>query len=173
MTNSISSHSYAGVLNAALAGLGIESVDVLGRYSGGPVAMEMSFQNPSLVKHIVQAGVSFYEGDEQARLVENYTPSIAPRWDGRHLLTAWAIMRDQSLYWPWFNQTEDGILWNDGAIDVGLTHIRVVEMLKCGDRYRDAYKAMWTYPMRQKLPQLSRSLSVVPSAVGTGGRNHP
>lgn len=152
--DTISSEHYATCLLAALQALGIDDVDVLGRYSGGPVAMEMSFQSPSVVKHIIQAGVSLYEGEEQARLIEHYTPSIAPRWDGRHLLTAWAIMRDQSLYWPWFNQTKDGILWNDGAIDVGLTHLRVVEMLKSGDRYRDAYNAMWTYPMREKLPKL-------------------
>ena len=151
----ISSETYATALHSALHSLGIDEFDVLGRYSGGPVAMEMSFQKPRAVKHIAQAGVAFYERDEQQWLVENYTPSIAPRWDGRHLVTAWAIMRDQSLYWPWFNQTKDGILWNDGAIDVALTHLRVVEMLKCGDRYRDAYNAMWTYPMREKLPKLT------------------
>jgi len=151
----ISSESYATTMLSALHTMGIEDVDVVGRYSGGPVAMEMSFQKPSLVKHIVQAGVSFYEGDEQKSLIDNYTPSIAPRWDGRHLMTAWAIMRDQSLYWPWFNQTKVGILWSDSAIDVALTHLRVVEMLKCGDRYKDAYRAMWTYPMREKLSQLS------------------
>lgn len=150
----INSETYAERLNAGLDALGFQHVDVIGRYSGGPVAMEMSFQRPERVKHVVQAGVSFYEGEEQARLIENYTPSIAPRWDGSHLMTAWSIMRDQSLYWPWFNQTKDGILWEDGAIDVPLTHLRVREMLKCGDRYQDAYNAMWRYPMRDKLPTL-------------------
>ena len=150
----ISSDAYATSLLSALHSLNIDEVDVLGRYSGGPVAMEMSFQKPLMIKHIIQTGVPFYEGEDQAWLVENYTPSIEPRWDGRHLLTAWAIMRGQSLYWPWFNQTKDGILWNDGAIDVDLTHLRVAEMLKCGDRYQDAYHAMWTYPMREKLPRL-------------------
>ncbi len=149
------SETYATVLNAALDSLGVDEADVIGRYSGGPVAMEMWFQSPKRIKHLVQAGVSFYEGDEQAWLVENYTPSIAPRWDGSHLMTAWSVMRDQSLYWPWFNQTKDGILWNDGAIDVALTHLRVVEMLKCGDCYQQAYNAMWCYPMREKLPAVT------------------
>jgi pimeloyl-ACP methyl ester carboxylesterase len=149
------SETYATVLTAALDGLGCEEADLIGRYSGGPVAMEMWFQAPQRIRHLVQAGVSFYEGEEQSRLIENYTPSIAPRWDGRHLMTAWSIMRDQSLYWPWFNQTKDGILWNDGAIDVGLTHLRVAEMLKCGDRYQQAYSAMWRYPMRDKLPRVT------------------
>ncbi len=153
--DTLNSETYAQVLNAALDELGFEEVDVLGRYSGGPVAMEMSFQRPERVQHIVQAGVSFYEGEEQTSLIENYTPSVAPRWDGSHLMTAWSIMRDQSLYWPWFNQTKDGILWTDGAIDVALTDLRTRELLKCGDRYQDAYNAMWRYPMRDKLPKLS------------------
>lgn len=155
VSDTINSESYATVLNAALDTLGYEDVDVIGRYSGGPVAMEMSFQRPQRVTHVVQAGVSLYEGEEQRNLIDNYTPSIAPRWDGRHLMTAWSIMRDQSLYWPWFNQTKDGIIWQDGAIDVSLTHLRVQEMLKCGDRYQEAYKAMWRYPMRDKLPRLT------------------
>lgn len=148
------SETYAEVLNVALDALGHPKVDVIGRYSGGPVAMEMYFQRPDRVRHIVQAGVSFYEGEDQTALIENYTPSIAPRWDGRHLITAWSIMRDQSLYWPWFNQTKAGVLMQDGAIDISLTHLRVSEMLKCGDRYQDAYNAMWHYPMREKLPKL-------------------
>lgn len=150
----IDSESYATVLNAALDTLGIDEADVIGRYSGGPVAMEMAFQNPLRVKHIVQAAVSIYEGEEQENLLAHYTPSIAPRWDGSHLMTAWSVMRDQSLYWPWFNQTAKGVLWNDGAIDVALTDLRVREMLKCGDRYQQAYAAMWRYPMREKLPKL-------------------
>jgi hypothetical protein len=99
--------------------------------------------------------VSLYEGEEQTRLAENYTPSVAPRWDGRHLITAWSVMRDQSLYWPWFNQTKDGIIWEDGAINVAMTDLRTRELLKCGNRYQDAYNAMWRYPMREKLPKLS------------------
>jgi pimeloyl-ACP methyl ester carboxylesterase len=153
--DTLNSETYADVLNAALDTLGLEEVDIIGRYSGGPVAMEMSFQRPDRVKHIVQAGVSLYEGAEQQSLIENYTPSVEPRWDGSHLMTAWSIMRDQSLYWPWFNQTKDGIIWEDGAIDIALTDLRTRELLKCGDRFQDAYNAMWRYPMREKLPQLS------------------
>ncbi|MEQ8508145.1 MAG: alpha/beta hydrolase [Rhodospirillaceae bacterium] len=150
----VDSENYAKVLHAALDSLGINQLDVIGRYSGGPVAMEMSFQKPQRIRHVVQAGVSLYEGEEQARLIENYTPSVAPRWDGRHLMTAWSVMRDQSLYWPWFNQTKEGIIWEDGAIDVAMTDLRTRELLKCGDRYQDAYNAMWRYPMREKLPKL-------------------
>jgi pimeloyl-ACP methyl ester carboxylesterase len=152
--HNITSAAYAEIVIEALTALGVSDVDVIGRYSGGPIAMEMSFQRPSLIKHAVLAGVGIYEGDEQTSLLENYTPSIAPAWDGSHLIRAWAIMRDQGLFWPWFNRTAAGILWNDHAIDVNLIHLRVMEMLKIGDQYQKAYGAMWTYPMRARLALL-------------------
>ncbi|MDX2222581.1 MAG: alpha/beta fold hydrolase [Rhodospirillaceae bacterium] len=152
--DAITSANYAAIVNEALAGAGLDSVDVFGRYSGGPVAMEMSFQAPKRVARLALAGIGMYEGEEQKSLMDNYTPSIAPKWDGSHLVTAWAIMRDQGLFWPWFNRTRAGILRADNAIDVAMIHLRVTEMLKIGDQYQKAYGAMWTYPMRAKLPQL-------------------
>ncbi len=148
----ITSTAYAEIVLEALRNIGVTEIDVIGRYSGGPIAMEMSFRAPLLVKHMVLAGVGIYEGDERKNLLANYTPSIAPQWDGSHLIRAWGIMRDQGLFWPWFNRTKGGILWNDHAIDVNLIHLRVMEMLKIGDQYQQAYAAMWSYPMRAKLP---------------------
>jgi pimeloyl-ACP methyl ester carboxylesterase len=150
----ITSAAYAEIVAEALTNFGITEVDVIGRYSGGPIAMEMSFQKPALTRHLVLAGVGIYEGAEQQDLLDNYTPSIAPKWDGSHLVTAWAIMRDQGLFWPWYNRTKAGILWNDNAIDVAMIHLRVTEMLKIGDHYQKAYGAMWTYPMRARAAQI-------------------
>ena len=150
----ITSVAYAEIVIEALKSIGVREVDVIGRYSGGPIGMEMSFQNPALVKHLVLAGVGIYEGEEQKSLLDHYTPSIAPTWDGAHLIRAWAIMRDQGLFWPWFNRTKAGILWNENAIDVPMIHLRVMEMLKIGDQYQKAYGAMWTYPMRERLPKV-------------------
>ncbi|MCB2106790.1 MAG: alpha/beta fold hydrolase [Rhodobacteraceae bacterium] len=152
--NAITSANYAAIVNDALRDAGIDSIDVFGRYSGGPVAMEMSFADPKRINKIALAGIGIYEGEERESLLANYTPSIAPRWDGSHLMTAWSVMRDQGLFWPWFNRTKAGVLAVDNAIDVNLIHLRVVEMLKIGDQYQKAYAAMWTYPMRDRLPRL-------------------
>ncbi|MBL8628384.1 MAG: alpha/beta hydrolase [Rhodospirillaceae bacterium] len=160
----ITSAAYAEIVIEALKNAGIADVDIIGRYSGGPIAMEMSFQAPALVRHLVLAGVGIYEGDEQKSLLAHYTPSIAPQWDGSHLVRAWAIMRDQNLFWPWFNRTKAGILWTENAIDVAMIHLRVMEMLKIGDQYQKAYAAMWTYPMRERLPRLKApALFAVPT----------
>ncbi len=153
--DAITSAAYAEIVHEAIGGAGLDQLDVIGRYSGGPIAMEMSFLKPGLVKHLALSGIGLYEGAERQNLLENYTPSMAPRWDGSHLATAWAMMRDQALYWPWFNQARAGILVSANGIDVAMINLRVIELLKTGDQYRKAYAAMWTYPLRERLAKLS------------------
>ncbi len=150
----ISTEAYARYAAQALDALGIADVDVVGRYSGGQVAMELSAQRPGLVKHIVQAGVQIFTDEERPDLLANYTPSIAPRWDGGHLLTAWSVVRDMSLFWPWYNRTKDGIIPRDANLDPLFLNSRVQDLLKMGDAYQNAYAASFTYPMAEKLAAL-------------------
>ncbi|MBT5240133.1 MAG: alpha/beta fold hydrolase [Rhodospirillaceae bacterium] len=150
----ISTESYAQSAIAALDALGVDDVDVIGRYSGGQVAIEMAAARPGLVKHIVQAGVQIFTDDERTDLLAHYTPSIAPRWDGGHLVTAWAIVRDMGLYWPWYNRTKEGAIQRDANLDPDFLDSRVQDLLKIGDAYQKAYAASFTYPMADKLAAL-------------------
>lgn len=150
----ISIASYAACVAMALDALGLKEVDVIGRYSGGQVAMELTALRPGMVKHIVQAGVQIFTDEERVDLLENYTPSIAPRWDGGHLVTAWAIVRDMNLFWPWYNRTKAGIIERDANLDPAILDARVQDLLKMGDAYQQAYAASFTYPMADKLAAL-------------------
>ena len=151
----ISTEAYARAALAALDALGIDEVDIIGRYSGGQVAMEMATARPGLVKHIVQAGVQIFMDHERDDLLANYTPSIAPRWDGGHLITAWSVIRDMGLFWPWYNRTKDGVIQRDANLDPEFLDSRVQDLLKIGDAYQNAYAASFTYPMAEKLAALS------------------
>lgn len=154
-TSSPTSATYAGVVADALDSLGIDEVDIIGRYSGGPIGMELTFQRPGLVRHLVQAGITAYEPDEARALLARYTPSIPPRDDGGHVLTAWHIMESQALYWPWFDQSRDAVIAGEPQLDAQLIHQRVFDLLRCGDVYQQAYAALWTYPLRERLLRLT------------------
>ena len=149
----ISTENYAKAAWAAMDALGLREVDIIGRYSGGQVALDMSLQRPGAVKHIVHAGVQIFEDSERTELLANYPPSIAPKWDGSHLMTAWGMMRDMALFWPWYNRTRAGIVRRDAAIDGATIHGRVEDLLKIGDAYQNAYAASFTYPMAERLRQ--------------------
>lgn len=150
----ISIANYAKYAEAALDALGWDEVDVLGRYSGGQVAMELAARRPGRVRHIVQAGVQIFDPAEIDSLLANYTPSIAPRWDGSHLVTAWAIVRDMSLFWPWYDRRVSAVIRRDAAIDANSLDRRVQDLLKIGDAWQEAYAASFRYPMAQRLAEL-------------------
>lgn len=150
----LNTETYARFALAALDALKFTEVDVIGRYSGGQVAMEMANQRPGFVKHIAQVGVMIFSDAERADLLAHYAPSIAPQWDGGHLIRAWSIIRDMNLFWPWYNRTKAGVIGRDAAIDGRSLHPRVVDLLKMGDAYQHAYAAAFTYPMAEKLVAL-------------------
>jgi len=150
----ISTEAYAHHVDAGLVALGFGVVDAIGRYSGGQVAMELAALRPGRVRHIVQAGVMIFEPAERDELLALYTPSIEPRWDGSHLVTAWAIVRDMSLFWPWYNRRAGGVIRRDAAIDAASVDLRVQDLLKLGDAWQEAYGASFRYPMAQRLAEL-------------------
>ncbi len=150
----ISTEGYAAFAAAALDALGIDGVDVIGRYSGGQVGMELARRRSGRVAHLVQAGVMIFEPREREELLAHYTPSIEPRWDGSHLVTAWAIVRDMSLYWPWYARRAGNVIRRDAAIDAHSLDLRVQDLLKLGDAWREAYAASFRYPMAERLAAL-------------------
>ncbi|MCU0761105.1 MAG: alpha/beta fold hydrolase [Steroidobacteraceae bacterium] len=150
----ISTEAYAAHAEAALAALGFDVVDALGRYSGGQVAMELARRTPQRVRHVVQAGVMIFAPDEREALLAHYTPSIEPRWDGSHLVTAWAIVRDMSLFWPWYDRRATAVIRRDAAIDAASLDRRVQDLLKIGDAWQQAYAASFRYPMQERLGAL-------------------
>jgi pimeloyl-ACP methyl ester carboxylesterase len=152
--DSPSARDYALVLADLLDELGVDEVDVVGRYSGGPIGMELAGASPGRVRHLVQAGITAYGAEEARRLLALYTPSVAPHADGSHLALAWHVMKSQALFWPWFDQSREGIIRGEPQLDPALIHQRVFDLLRCGDRYRQAYAALWTYPLAERLPQL-------------------
>jgi pimeloyl-ACP methyl ester carboxylesterase len=152
--DAISTEAYAQHIDAALEALGVGEVEAIGRYSGGQVAMELAVRRSRRVRHVVQAGVMIFDAAERDELLANYTPSIAPRWDGSHLVTAWAIMRDMSLFWPWYARRAESVIRRDAAIDAASVDQRVQELLKVGDAWQQAYGASFRYPMAERLAAL-------------------
>jgi pimeloyl-ACP methyl ester carboxylesterase len=146
---------YAEAMHSALDALGLDEVDVIGRYSGGPIGMEMAFQRPGRVRHLVQAATAVYTENDVRDVLANYTPSIAPTRDGAHLNLAWYNMKNQALFWPWFRQTREGIIPGEPQMDPAMINQRVFDLLRTGDQYAHAYKAMWIYPMVEKLPRVT------------------
>ncbi len=146
---------YAAVVEAMLAQLGIAEVDVIGRYSGGQIGMALSLRRPGLVRRLIQAGVMIFDDADREEHLAHYTPSIGARWDGSHLVTAWRAFGRQTLFWPWYNATAQGVVWRDSEASGAGLHRRLEDVFKVGDGYQRAYAASFRYPTAERLNQLA------------------
>jgi hypothetical protein len=64
---------------------------------------------------------------------------------------AWHAMRDQGLFWPWYNRTWDGVLQREPYVDTAMVHRRVVSLLKCWNMWQVHYGAHWKYDAHTEL----------------------
>lgn len=142
---------YAKALLQALDALGIDEADVLGTWGGGLVGLELAHLAPRRIKHVAMADALYHDAGELKRLRAHYTPDIRPVWYGGHLLEAWYFMRDQGLFWPWFDRTKKGIIRKEPYLDPHMVNARVLELFRSEGMWRHAYQAHFAYPYAQRL----------------------
>ena len=80
--------------------------------------------------------------------------SLATRWDGSHLVTAWAMVRDMELYFPWYERTRGAILHRDVSLDPQVLDHRVQDLLKLGESWREVCSASLDYPTLERVARL-------------------
>jgi pimeloyl-ACP methyl ester carboxylesterase len=143
--------AYARAVLATLDALGVQEFDFLGTWGGGLVGLELALLEPTRVKRLAMADMLYFTDELRAQLVENYIPDIQPVWYGGHLLEAWHLMRDQGLFWPWYDRTRRGIIRKPTYVDPAMIHQRVLELFRSNGMWREAYRAHFTYPLQSKL----------------------
>ncbi len=145
---------YAQVVVEALDSLGLDEVDLYGSHTGGSIGMEVAIAlGPERARNLVVDGLALFDAEERDDLLEYYLPPLEPRWDGSHLVWAWNFARAQTEFWPWYNQSRDGIRWVD-PIPAHALHTWVVELLKSGHTYQLAYRAAFEYPAQERMPKV-------------------
>ncbi len=154
--------AYADMLAAALDHLGLPQIDFYGMWGGGFVGLDLAISRPAQVRRLVMSNVFQHEGEEQRAIQVSYTPDVSPHWHGGHLLQCWHQMRDQGLYYPWFENSRTGIIWREPFLATDMVHERVCSLLKAGNMYRTAYQAHFRYPTYARLRD-----SPVPTMIAT------
>ncbi|MCP5327065.1 MAG: alpha/beta fold hydrolase [Steroidobacteraceae bacterium] len=142
---------YAKAVLAALSALGIEEFDFVGTWGGGLVGLELALLQPTRVGKLVLADMLYFDDKLRQSLAANYTPDIQPVWYGGHLLEAWYLMRDQGLFWPWYERNRQGIIRQPINVDTQMVNRRVFELFRSNGMWRQAYQAHFAYPLQSKL----------------------
>jgi len=162
--------AYADVLAAGLKNLDLRRIDFYGMWGGGFVGLELAIRQPTLIRRLVMSNVFQHDGDLQHRLLAEYTPEIVPIWHGGHLMQCWHQMRDQGLYFPWFDAKSRSIVQREPFLATDMIHERTCSLLKAGNMYRTAYQSHFRYRTYDRLHHTS-----VPTvlAIRAGDPNNP
>ena len=158
--------AYADVLGRALDKLGLAQIDFYGMWGGGFVGLDLATARTDLVRRLVMSNLFQHEGVEQRAFQLHYTPDVSPVWHGGHVMQCWHQMRDQGLYYPWFESNPRGIIRREPYLDTAMVHERVCSLMKAGNCYRTAYQSHFRYPTHAKL-----KASPVPTLVATTVRD--
>lgn len=133
LPKSASSRSVSAMaeqIAGALADSGVTEIDLVGEGLGGAVAARLS----QLIKtnRFVVVNPVPYTREESADYLERGLPDLAPHHDGSHLAKAWAFVRDDELFWPWYDYRGSAVRASDANLSPGHLHQRACDLMIAG-----------------------------------------
>ncbi|MEC3947481.1 alpha/beta hydrolase [Sphingobium sp. HWE2-09] len=134
--------------------MGIDRFDVYGSHTGARIACELAAAHPDRVRRTVFDGITEYDADVRQRILDNYAPTVVPDDYGQHLVWAFNFVRDQALYFPYFDRRAENRLPGD----IPPAHILndvVIDVLKALDTYHKPYLAAFRYPAFERMKAIA------------------
>ncbi len=131
---------FAEHLAGLLDVLGIERVAVYGVHTGASIALRFGLMFPERTELLLLDGLARFTEAEKRTILARYLPACEPSWDGGHLLWLWARLREQSFYFPWFDDRAACRLQFDHPSPEKLQR-DLLDALNGGDAARVGYRA--------------------------------
>lgn len=148
--------AYGARVIAALNRFDLGAVDLFGRGSGAAVALAIAATRPARVRRLILHDLPALTAAERAAVRRDFTPPIEPTWDGGHLYKAWLMLRDQQIYWPWFDRRRQAIRPIDFEGSPRQLHDRLFAVLKARRTYGLTAQAAFRYRASSDLKRLTR-----------------
>jgi len=141
----------AGSVTALLDVLGLEQVYVYGFHTGAKIALAMAAHMPKRVAACIANGVLVNSAGDRQDLLDRYFPPYVPVIDGSHLTQLWHRMREQRIFFPFYNRHQAArIGYPIGS--AGDLHANTMDFLASGIAYDRAYKAAMSLDVQALLP---------------------
>ncbi len=146
--------------------LKIKEFGLYGFHTGAIISIAMAYHYPDRVKAIACNGVLVLSDNELENIREHYLPPYTPQWDGSHLSWLWSRMREQLVFFPWHERKAEARMKFDIS-DPKILHENSIEIMRAGDKYRQAYGAAFEYRLERFVTKLT-----VPGLI-TAGETDP
>ncbi len=139
--------------DAMLEAIGAPVFDLYAPGSGAWAGLHILPAASQRVRRVVLESPLCLAPLDRGALHEKYPIDVRPELDGTHLIRAWHHVRDQELWWPWFDKRREAIRKVAPRIDPTLLTIRVRECLKQPANYGQAWRTALAYPVAERLAQ--------------------
>lgn len=126
--------------------------------SGAWVALHVLSSASRRVRRVVLESPMCLAPSDRDALRYGYPIDVRPELDGTHLIRAWHHLRDQELWWPWFDKRREAARKSAPRIDPMSLTLRVRECLKQPANYAPAWRAALDYPVAERLAQTTHPM---------------
>lgn len=133
------------------SGLLIEAT--YGIHTGAGLAVEMALIDARLTGTVVANGLTRFDPAERADLEANYFLDTSPARHGTHLVSAWHLMRDVTLFWPWY-ANDPHAARPTSPPPPAVLHRLVSEFVLSGPSYAVSYRAAFNHDAVSGFQQL-------------------
>ena len=137
--------AYAEALRGLCDTLGLGEVALYGRNAGASVAAAFANAHAGRVAKLILDGPMALPDDVRAAVAPRYAESIAPRWDGGHLINLWFSLRNEQLFWPWYDERVETKRDVEPEIDPRYLTRKLVGILKHYRNYDSVYRAAFDF----------------------------
>lgn len=133
--------------------IGAARFGIYGYHTGSSIGLLLAAAHPGRVSALAANGLILPSPGERADLLEHYLPPLVPRWDGSHLAWAWARLREQAVFFPWYARGAATRMDYDLPPPERL-QFALMELLSAGAHYASAYRGAFACRSEEELPGL-------------------
>lgn len=134
--------------------LGLETAVIYGIHTGAKIALGTAERHPDRVAGVVANGVLVNTPADRQDLADRYLPPFKPSIDGAHMAMAWHRMRDQRVFFPWYDRRDAARMPIDVSAPDDL-QASVMDLFAAGDTYGAGYGAALSLNTRALLARLT------------------
>ena len=142
-------------LGALLDAAGLERCVVLGSGSSSALAAELARAEPERVAGLILHGPFLLPAERRLELAQRYAPAVAPDPTGNYLHALWQALRDDRLFWPWFEPWRENIRWREPQVDPEEIHAALFDVLRVGQDYARLTREAFDYDVVPVLAELA------------------
>ncbi len=137
--------AYAEALGGVCESLGLGEVALYGRNAGALIAAAFASAHAERVSKLILDGPMALPDDVRTAVAPRYAEPIVPRWDGAHLIHLWFSLRNEQLFWPWYDERIETKRDVEPEIDPRHLSKKLVGILKHYRNYHSVYEAAFNF----------------------------